>query len=88
MALYQGEMTEIVRTGWTRNDAIGADILDLTGAFIITTTQNVYRLGFNYIYVNDRHPTDVGLSRIWFMTEEEFAVSRWAGAIRVPEVQD
>ena len=88
MALYQGEMTELVRTSWTRNGAIGADILDITGAYIITTTQNVYRLGFNYIYVNDRNPTDVGLSRIWFMTEDEFAVSRWAGGIRVPGVQD
>ena len=88
MELYQGEMTGFVRTGWTSNGGIGRERLDLTGAYIITTTQNVYRLGFNYIYVNDRNPTNVGLSRIWFMAEDEFAVSRWAGAIRVPGLQD
>jgi len=88
MELYQGVMTEQVRTGSTRNGTIRSDILNMDGAHIVTTTQNVYRLGFTYFYINDRNPANVGLSSIRLITEEEFSDYRWAAGIHVPELQN
>jgi len=88
MESYQGVMAEQLRTGSTRNGAIGNDILDMSGAYIVTTTQNVYRLGFTYFFINDRNPANVGLSSIRLITEEEFSDFRWAAGIRVPALQE
>jgi len=94
MELYEGVMTDLVRLGAANHaDRDFGRIIwrEFYSIYTITTSENIYRLLFTYVDIDEDNPANIGLYEIQFMTYEHFTLFKWAekrAGIYVPELQN